>query len=356
MTSIGKDIIKGGKMIHCFLRSVLPLVNKEIDGWQSFAAANIPDEELRKQAFASIKAKRFHCQGGSFYSIYPGVNTDEFIPFIVALQTISDYLDNLCDRASVLDPQAFAQLHCAMTDALDPFATHKDYYAHYPFKADGNYLNALVDTCQAVLRRLPSYPLVKQEMLTLATLYCQLQTHKHIDLKQRETAMLVWLHDVNTNHNLSPWEFAAATGSTLGMFMLAAAAYQQDLTAKKVKTITTAYFPWICGLHIQLDYFIDQIEDQENNDLNFISYYHDDNETGERLTLFFNQAFKHAALMPNSFFSKTIVRGLMALYLSDTKHKTPAQKHIQTRLLNNAGFFTNVIYQLCCFLRKKHIV
>ena len=40
------------------------------------------------------------------------------IKFIVAYQTISDYLDNLCDRSSSLDPQDFAALHESMGDAL----------------------------------------------------------------------------------------------------------------------------------------------------------------------------------------------------------------------------------------------
>ena len=42
----------------------------------------------------------------------------EAIRFIVAYQTISDYLDNLCDRSTSLDPKDFSALHEAMKDAL----------------------------------------------------------------------------------------------------------------------------------------------------------------------------------------------------------------------------------------------
>lgn len=49
----------------------------------------------------------------------PDVDINNFVKFIVAFQTISDYLDNLCDRVEVNDEQAFRQLHLAITDALD---------------------------------------------------------------------------------------------------------------------------------------------------------------------------------------------------------------------------------------------
>jgi len=340
------------KMVRQFLTKVLPLVNQEVNAWQTYAQAKM-NGELQKQALASISGKRFHCQGGNFYSIYPGVNTEDFIKFIVALQTISDYLDNLCDRAAVTDEAAFRQLHLAMTDALDPEATQKDYYAQYPFQEDGGYLAQLVTTCQTMLKKIPSYNLVKKDMLKLAALYSQLQTYKHIDPTSREQAMLNWLKTCNTTKDLTDWEFAAATGSTLGMFILGAIAYKTTLTPGEVTTVVNAYFPWICGLHIQLDYFIDQDEDRCNGDLNFVFYYKDALETSYRLQHFYDQAYARAKLTPHNFFTKTIVRGLLALYLSDPKIKTPPEKAIRKSLLNQAGISTQLLYGLCKILRFK---
>ncbi|MBP2633245.1 MAG: hypothetical protein H6Q70_3873 [Firmicutes bacterium] len=340
------------KMIRQFLNKILPLVNQEVNAWQTYAQANMHGE-LQKQALASISGKRFHCQGGNFYSIYPSVDTEDFIKFIVALQTISDYLDNLCDRAAVTDEAAFRQLHLAMTDALDPEAIQKEYYAQYPFQDDSSYLANLVTTCQTILKKIPSYGLVKPTMLKLATLYSQLQTYKHIDPAVRESAMLVWLRACNTTLDLTDWEFAAATGSTLGMFMLAAIAYNPALSPEEVTAVEAAYFPWICGLHIQLDYFIDQAEDRANGDLNFVFYYKDEIETSTRLQLFYREAYRKAELTPHNFFTKTIVRGLPALYLSDQKIKTPTQKAIRKDLLHQAGVFTQMLYALCKLLRYK---
>ena len=86
-----------GKFIAAF-----PAVKRELSRWKSLAQT-IP-EPLRTQALLSIEHKAFHCLGGSVYAQYPGVHGQTMLSFVVALQTISDYLDNLCDRLGVCDP------------------------------------------------------------------------------------------------------------------------------------------------------------------------------------------------------------------------------------------------------------
>lgn len=65
----------------------------------------------------------------------------------------------------------------------------------------------------------------------LARLYTDLQVYKHIKPELREQALLDWwsLHKDRTPE-LRWNEFAAATGSTLGVFMLFLAASDQHLT------------------------------------------------------------------------------------------------------------------------------
>ncbi|MBC8014172.1 MAG: DUF2600 family protein, partial [Sporomusaceae bacterium] len=229
--NIVQNAVSNFTLITKFIRTVFPRVNQQLNYWADYAEANCCPE-LKEQALLSIKYKKFHCQGGSIYSLYHGVHTADFITLVVALQTISDYLDNLCDRAGIADEQAFRQLHLAMTDALDPKAAPQNYYAFYPFKNDGGYLTALVTTCQQQIQKLPSYQLVQSETLRLAQLYSELQIYKHLDLSIREHKMVTWI-DRHRNHypQITGWEFAAATGSTLGMFMLCAAASDKTLTA-----------------------------------------------------------------------------------------------------------------------------
>ncbi len=89
---------------------VFPAVRNYLNHWK-IQAQQIPNLELRKQACSSIEDKQFHCEGGSIYGLLARRHCQEAIEFIVAYQTISDYLDNLCDRSNSLDPEDFRALH-----------------------------------------------------------------------------------------------------------------------------------------------------------------------------------------------------------------------------------------------------
>jgi geranylgeranyl pyrophosphate synthase len=212
-------------MLTRFVTTVFPRVEKELQGWKEIID-KAADQELRQQGLASIEKKKFHCLGGSVYTLMEGAHQDTLF-FIVALQTISDYLDNLCDRADCLDMAAFRQLHLAFTDALEPEDTagSRDYYSLYPHKDDGGYLASLVAECRKVLIQLPSYQLVKEDVMDLASLYSSLQTYKHTYIPLREGYLQEFFAEHRTElPGLDWWEFAAATGSTLGIFALIAAA------------------------------------------------------------------------------------------------------------------------------------
>jgi tetraprenyl-beta-curcumene synthase len=148
----------GMLMLRTYLE-VLPRVRKYLELWQQ-EAETIPNAELRKQALLSIENKAFHCEGGSIYGLLAQDQIEPTIRFIVAYQTICDYLDNLCDRSTSLDPRDFRTLHQACLDALTPDAHCINYYQFRQEQDDGGYLIKLVQTCQAVLKQLPSYRMV----------------------------------------------------------------------------------------------------------------------------------------------------------------------------------------------------
>ncbi len=338
-------------MIIRFISHVFPLVSKELDYWIA-RAEQIPDRELRVQALASIRAKKFHAQGGSVYALYPQNDLPSTVRFIVALQTISDYLDNLCDRAGVMDESAFSQLHLAMEDAIDPARPLSDYYTYYPFKNDNGYLEQLITTCRQQLRQLPSYHLVMPEISKYVKQYSQLQSYKHIALKIRESRLQDW-----AQQNLDPatpifwWEYAAATGSTLGMFLLFAVSAAPKLKPQLVEAIDRAYFPWVTGLHILLDYFIDAGEDAEMEDYNFTANYQNSSQCLNRLAYFLNQSLRACLALPNSKFHLTVIRGLLAMYLSDPKALSPENKKISMELVAKGGVKCR-IYHCCCRLLR----
>ncbi|MEL7567637.1 MAG: tetraprenyl-beta-curcumene synthase family protein [Dehalobacterium sp.] len=339
-------------LIFHFVKDVFPQVDQALDQWREYGL-KIPDPLLKEQALASIKTKRFHCQGGSIYALYPGVDQEVMIRFIVAFQTISDFLDNLCDRTGYEDEKSFRQLHRAMHEALQPDLSLSDYYAYYPYKNDGGYLKALVEECRRSLNALPLYHMVQEDALALVSLYCDLQCLKHLAIELREEALIRWATPyLNTYPDLSQWEFGAASGSTLGVFMLCAASYQNNLDKEEVKEIKKAYFPHISGLHILLDYFIDQAEDREEGDLNFIFYYRNPKEVEDRLSYFIQQSLSQAAMLKKSGFHLTVIQGMLAMYLSDQKAGKPLYHGTIEALLAKCGKSAAFWYLICKLLRR----
>lgn len=334
------------------LREIGPAVDREMARWQAAASA-IADPFLREQALASQKHKRFHAMGGSVYALLAPGGEFPLVRLVVALQTISDYLDNLCDRGSCQDLTAYRQLHRALLAAVDPAHPGDDYYRYYPHRDDAGYLATLVETCQEGVARLPSARLVREPVLALLRLYADLQVYKHGPVAGRVARLRGWF-DAHRHRwpGLYWWEFAAATGSTLGVFALLAAAADPQLSPSTVQAILAAYFPWICGWHILLDYLIDQEEDLRGGDLNLVSFYPGPGERRRRLTRFAREATLAASRLPHPAFHRWVVQGLPALYLSDPKVKQQRLGGLARRLLAAGGPASWLLYGLACLQRQ----
>lgn len=344
------------KIIYKFVKEVFPLVDQELTHWKERASYSL-DTVLSQQALASIEKKAFHAQGGAIYSLYTQQVNPSVIKFIVALQTISDYLDNLCDRVGLEDQTAFLQLHMAITDALDPSDSFSDYYTYYPHKDDGGYLHHLVASCKGYIRQLPKYHLVQQEVIGLGVLYSEMQSYKHISPIHREDALHTWAQNhLSSFPGLSTWEFSAAAGSTLGIFILCSLSSDESLTGQQVKNVMDAYFPWVCGLHILLDYFIDQKEDVLTGDLNFVSYYQDNDTKKERLLFFLQQSLDKVLSLKKPTFHLTVIEGLLAMYFSDPKTSHGEEAFIHREVLKYAPYSTSILYSICKQLRNKNVI
>lgn len=299
---------------------VMPLVARELDRWRNFAAS-MPNRELSHQAIQSITHKQFHAEGGAIYATASPENADRLVRLIVALQTISDYLDNLCDRTASESEDDFRNLHLAMLDAVDPCRETADYYRLHPNQDDGGYLQALVDECRRQLEGLPSYEIARPHVVRLVGLYSDLQALKHlVPSEVRHPRLMRWYAEYQQEFpDVSWFEFAAATGSTLGMFSLFLASLRPDFTAAQADAIVKAYFPWVCGLHILLDSVIDQQEDRDEGDQNFMDCYRDQAQMRSRLNTFIRESGRHVRALPDWAFHQTVVSGLLAVYLSDRK-------------------------------------
>lgn len=336
-----------------FAKDVIPRVDREMDHWRHFAA-RIPQAALREQALASIGSKLFHAEGGSVFAAADPAVAEHLVPLIVALQTISDYLDNLGDRTDSLDERDFRSLHQSMLDAVSTEPVFHDYYAHHPHKDDGGYLLALVQTCQQHVRQLPDYHLVEREVRRHVERYCDLQVYKHLPWTEREQRLIEW-HKAHPDRpsGLEWWEFSAACGSTLGMFALFLEA-ARGTDSSRVDLISRVYFPWVCGVHILLDYLIDLEEDRIEGDLNFVSYYPSlqDALTGMRLLV--RRGVKEVKRLPNSPFHMAVLEGLLGLYLTDGKVREQRMGRFAYRLMAASTLRTWLVYAYCGMWRRKH--
>ena len=126
-------------LTYRMVNEILPETHSLLRGWTE-RAEKIPDPELRRQALMSIGTKTFHCEGGALYSLLAGAGRTDAIRFIIAYQTISDYLDNLCDRSTSQDPVDFRALHESMFHALTPGTECVNYYRFREEQDDGGYL------------------------------------------------------------------------------------------------------------------------------------------------------------------------------------------------------------------------
>jgi tetraprenyl-beta-curcumene synthase len=340
-----------GLLVH-YIFVTIPRVARLLNYWKQEASLCV-DPELRKQALASLHHKSFHCHGGAFFAV-PYPKTEKvLLELIVAYQTLCDYLDNLCDRANCTNEQAFIQLHACLLDALCPGTPQQDYYQYFPYKNDAGYINKLVKVCQNCIQELPSYTNVYHHAKYLAQLYISLQTYKHMDLQVREQALISWAEPYLDDYPELLWqEFAAASGSTLGIFALLGLAAGSDIDAGKVLSAMECYFPWICGLHILLDYLIDQEEDRNGGDLNFTFYYPEQKFMVRRLRLFIAKSTELAEGADYPAFACTVIEGLLAMYLSDDKVKKQYMEEMARTLVNSGPSGTAFTLRLCKTVRK----
>lgn len=341
------------QLLFHFIHHTLPCVQRLLTQWKKEAEL-CEDEELRLQALNSIAGKDFHCQGGAVFAVpYPN-REKELLRVIVAYQTLCDYLDNLCDRADCVDGLAFRELHTSLIDALTPYGDKHSYYRTYPYSNDSGYINKMVDACRHSLQQLPSYHLVQDEVIALAQLYIDLQVKKHISWEVREKTLIEWAKANLAGYPGVHWnEYAAATGSTLAIFALLGLAARDDrVTPEEIQTTLNTYFPWICGLHILLDYFIDQEEDRVGGDLNFTFYYPENEVMIHRLKTFIREAHTQASHLPNPSFARTVIEGLLAMYFSDKKVKKQGFGQMTRELINESGRGALHTYYICSLVRK----
>jgi tetraprenyl-beta-curcumene synthase len=303
-----------------FLIRVVPRASRALEGIRERANA-IPAPALREQALASIDGKAFHVQGGCILATFlPAADATRFVRIVASLETIYDYLDNLCDRLPGVSQQAFATLHDALLDALDDRREPADYYRHGPSGNDGGYLASLVNDVREELATVRHYPAVREALVQIAGYYVQLQTLKHGDATVREEVCSAWYAEhAESFPGLYWWEFAAACGSSLPVFALVYLALQPRIDARAIDSTVAAYFPNVSAVHILLDYFIDQAEDLEHRELNFVACYPSSTVAVERVGRLVRATSERVRALTHGEWHEFALRAMCLFYLTHPK-------------------------------------
>ena len=255
-----------------FMTRIVPVSAANLAAIRERAAA-IPDPQLRAQALAGVDGKAFHVAGACILATFLEPDAARaYVEIVAPLETIYDYLDNLCDRHPEVGVEAYPVLHQAIADALDPSAALHDYYARGPAGNDGGYLPDLVRRTQHALARVPHLDLLVPRFAHAAQLYGEMQTHKHYPAGERERRIVAWYEHRRDRHRDIDWhEFASAAGS---QFHVYGPLFEAFLDRREAIAGTyDAYFPYVSALHVLLDAFIDQAEDREHGELNFSRVY-----------------------------------------------------------------------------------
>lgn len=310
--------IGGAWALARFLRVVVPQATNALAAIEA-RAQTIPDDELRAQALASTQGKAYHVAGGCILATYLSrEQAHRYVDIVAPLESIYDYLDNLCDRHPEVPSEAYPVLHEAIADALDPDRGTHDYHALGPSGSDGGYLAWLVTRSQLGIRALPGYRVLASRFVEAAAFYSGLQSYKHLPPGERETACLAWFERNRERFAGLEWfEFAAAAGSQfqvyVPLFLLAAGEHSA------LETGYSAYFPAVSALHVLLDAFIDQAEDREHGELNLYCCYGEAATARRRFALLARRAYDAFEKLPHPSRHRFLLRTMALFYLTHPK-------------------------------------
>lgn len=308
--------------------AIFPRVAFELRRWRALAC-DIPDPTLRRLALQALERKRGNVEGAAAFAALAGrVHRPAVVRALVSCQIACDYLDLLAEQPS-RDPIANGyQLHEALIVAATPGEPHRNYYAEHGHADDGGYLRALVSSLRGSLLVLPSLASITGALRAATERIAVYQSFNHGDGSGSFARFDAWARSESVaREGLLPWEAAAATGSTLSVLAMIAAAADPALGPAVSKEIEDAYFPWIGSLHSLLDSLVDYREDLLLEGRALLGYYRSPSEAAERMGTLAREALRRARSLPLGRRHALIVAAMSSFYVCevDRHHSTHAR-------------------------------
>lgn len=302
--------------LRTFFAVVLPRARAALARLERLAQ-RIPDEALRAKALHSLSAKAYHVAGGCILATFlPSGAREHYIDIVAPLETIYDFLDTICDRDPQPGPQASRQLHLALADALDPRRPLHEYYLYGPHGDDGDYLAALVRRVRRRLQRLAGHEELAPYLSEAAQLYADTQTFKHLPSPERVAAFRAWFESMHAGE-LRWYEFAAGAGSQFHVYGLFYAAFCSRFDL--LQETYDAYFPEFAAVHVLLDSFIDQTEDRDHGELNWVECFADSADFTRRMAFLTQRSSEKIGRLPLPSAHRFALRLMTLFYLTHPK-------------------------------------
>jgi tetraprenyl-beta-curcumene synthase len=323
--------------------SIYPKVARELRYWRTRASA-IPDPILRGHALGSLREKRRHAEGAAAFAVIsPRAERRNVVRFLVAFQVMYDYLDTISEQPGVEDPLLDTlQLHTALTEALVPGVAEGSAYAFHPQQDDGGYLDHFIEMCRASCASLPAFSTVAPLVRSAARLAVQSQGYSHV-LPLAPPGFLAevvapWAAKEGGHaHGLTWWEVIGATGSSLAILVLVAAAADPALEAHESDAIHDVYVPWAGAVLALIDSLIDQPHDNEEASHSLVGRYPSADAAGERVASFVDRALTLTRETPHPEHHALIVASMIALFASAPAAGHPWARDAIRRALHAAG-------------------
>jgi len=311
-------------------------VRRAVRGWRRLAS-RIPDPALREDALRALASKRANIDGAALFWSIPKRRNHELLRLLVAFEILADFLDNVSERGAHIGVHNGTQLHRALIEALDPHTALSDYYRFHPWKDDGGYLRALVEGCQELCGRLPSYHRTKPLTLHAAHLAQVLPLNHEPDPATRDEHLTEWangqLGDVG---RLAWFERSAAASAWLTILALLALAAEPDCEGDQAHAIYAAYLPWVCLAGTMLDSYGDAAEDAASEAHSYLSHYPSIEVAADRLSELLRRSALAVRCLPDGSRHVVIVACMAAMYLTKDSARTP-NLHAHTRTIARSG-------------------
>lgn len=307
-------------------------------------AESIPDPLLREDALVSHCHKGSNSEGLAALAVLaPTPQRAPLARSLVAYQLMLDYLDGVSERPGDDPIDNGLRLHRAFEVALDPDAAHEDYYALAAGSEDGGYLVALIETCRAPLRGLPSYPAARSALLHQAALCRESQALNHaLRLAPVQERLDEWAartaEEAGLDGRFDWWELvAAAAASSFCVGALLALAATPGASEAEAREVESAYFPWASGLNALLDSLVDLDEDPE--DASHMRRYGSQGTATERLRTIATGARARVSGLPQGRLHEAILAGMGGLYLSQPEAWRPGLEPTSRAVFEALGPF-----------------